>query len=96
MTPTLVFDIETIPDTDGLRLLYDLPQDTSAEDVANNADSDAASDTAHGPSPATAPTRPKLTAGWSAAGGKLALVRGEKYKNKTFRATSFPQQPPTV
>ena len=35
MTPTLVFDIETIPDTDGLRLLYDLPADISADDVAN-------------------------------------------------------------
>jgi 3'-5' exonuclease len=35
MTPTLVFDIETIPDTDGLRQLLDLPADTSAEDVAN-------------------------------------------------------------
>lgn len=35
MTPTLVFDIETIPDTDGLRVLYDLPQNTSSEDVAN-------------------------------------------------------------
>ncbi len=35
MTPTLVFDIETIPDTDGLRTLYELPQDTSAEDVAS-------------------------------------------------------------
>jgi predicted PolB exonuclease-like 3'-5' exonuclease len=35
MTPTLVFDIETIPDTDGLRILYDLPDNTSAEDVAN-------------------------------------------------------------
>lgn len=35
MTPTLVFDIETIPDTDGLRTLLDLPADTSAEDVAN-------------------------------------------------------------
>ena len=35
MTPTLVFDIETIPDTDGLRVLYDLPKDTSAEDVGN-------------------------------------------------------------
>ena len=35
MTPTLVFDIETIPDTDGLRKLLDLPADTSAEDVAN-------------------------------------------------------------
>ena len=35
MTPTLVFDIETIPDTDGLRVLLGLPADTSAEDVAN-------------------------------------------------------------
>jgi len=35
MIPTLVFDIETIPDTDGLRILYDLPTDISAEDVAN-------------------------------------------------------------
>ncbi|MSP98982.1 MAG: 3'-5' exonuclease [Methylotenera sp.] len=35
MTPTLVFDIETIPDTDGLRVLYDLPAEASAEDVVN-------------------------------------------------------------
>ena len=35
MIPTLVFDIETIPDTDGLRILYDLPADITAEDVAN-------------------------------------------------------------
>ena len=35
MTPTLVFDIETITDTDGLRILYDLPAHTSAEDVGN-------------------------------------------------------------
>ena len=35
MNPTLVFDIETIPDTDGLRTLLDLPQYTSAEDVGN-------------------------------------------------------------
>jgi hypothetical protein len=35
MTATLVFQIKTIPDTDGLRLLYDLPQNTSAEDIAN-------------------------------------------------------------
>lgn len=35
MNPTLVFDIETIPDTDGLRQLLDLPAETSAEDVAN-------------------------------------------------------------
>lgn len=33
--PTLVFDIETIPDTDGLRTLYQLPAETSAEDIAN-------------------------------------------------------------
>ena len=35
MTPTLVFDIETIPDTDGIKKLLDLPPETSAEDVAN-------------------------------------------------------------
>jgi len=35
MTPTLVFDIETIPDADGLRALYDLPSNISAEEVAN-------------------------------------------------------------
>ena len=35
MTPTLVFDIETIPDTDGLKALLGLPAETSAEDVAN-------------------------------------------------------------
>lgn len=35
MTPTLVFDIETVPDTDGLKILYGLPTQTSAEDVAN-------------------------------------------------------------
>lgn len=39
MTPTLVFDIETIPDTDGLRALLDAPDvDLSAasdEDIAN-------------------------------------------------------------
>ena len=35
MTPTLVFDIETIPDTDGLRTLLDLPVGISAEDIAN-------------------------------------------------------------
>ena len=34
MTPTLIFDIETIPDTDGLKKLYSLPAETSAEDVA--------------------------------------------------------------
>lgn len=34
MTPTLVFDIETVPDTDGLKKLLDLPAETSAEDVA--------------------------------------------------------------
>lgn len=35
MTPTLVFDIETIPDTTGLRALLNLPADVSDEDVAN-------------------------------------------------------------
>lgn len=35
MMPILVFDIETIPDTDGLKKLLDLPAATSAEDVAN-------------------------------------------------------------
>jgi predicted PolB exonuclease-like 3'-5' exonuclease len=35
MTPTLVFDIETIPDTDGIKKLLDLPPEISAEDVAN-------------------------------------------------------------
>lgn len=35
MQPTLVFDIETIPDTDGIRYLQGLPADTSAEDVAH-------------------------------------------------------------
>ena len=34
MIPTLVFDIETIPDTDGLKGLLGLPADTSADDVA--------------------------------------------------------------
>jgi predicted PolB exonuclease-like 3'-5' exonuclease len=32
--PTLVFDIETIPDTDGLKKLHGLPPDTLAADVA--------------------------------------------------------------
>lgn len=35
MRPTLVFDIETIPDAAGLRSLLDLPADTSDEDVVN-------------------------------------------------------------
>lgn len=35
MTTTLVFDIETIPDTTGLRALLELPVETSEEDVAN-------------------------------------------------------------
>jgi predicted PolB exonuclease-like 3'-5' exonuclease len=35
MIPTLVFDIETIPDTEGLKTLHDLPADTAVEDVAN-------------------------------------------------------------
>jgi predicted PolB exonuclease-like 3'-5' exonuclease len=34
MTPTLVFDIETVPDTDGLKTLHDLPPETPAADVA--------------------------------------------------------------
>jgi predicted PolB exonuclease-like 3'-5' exonuclease len=34
MIPTLVFDIETIPDTDGLKGLLGLPAETSADDVA--------------------------------------------------------------
>jgi len=37
MIPTLVFDIETIPDTDGLKKLHGLPEETSAADVANMA-----------------------------------------------------------
>ncbi len=35
MTPSLVFDIETIPDVDGLRRLYELPSTLSDADVAN-------------------------------------------------------------
>lgn len=35
MIPTLVFDIETIPDTQGLQKLLGLPPETSAEEVAN-------------------------------------------------------------
>ena len=35
MTPTLVFDIETIPDTTGLRALLDVPAEATDEDVAN-------------------------------------------------------------
>lgn len=35
MIPTLVFDIETIPDASGLRTLLDVPADTSDEDVVN-------------------------------------------------------------
>lgn len=35
MTPTLVFDIETIPDVDGIRTLLDLPQHLTDTDVAN-------------------------------------------------------------
>ena len=35
MTPTLVFDIETIPDTTGLRALLDVPSGASDEDIAN-------------------------------------------------------------
>src|SRR3546814_2435989 len=35
MIPTLIFDIETVPDTDGLKTLLDLPAEVAAEDVAN-------------------------------------------------------------
>ena len=35
MTPTLVFDIETIPDTAGLRTLLDVPAHATDEDIAN-------------------------------------------------------------
>jgi 3'-5' exonuclease len=35
MNPTLVFDIETIPDTEGIRNLLALPVSTSDEEVAN-------------------------------------------------------------
>jgi predicted PolB exonuclease-like 3'-5' exonuclease len=34
MIPTLVFDIETIPDTEGLKGLLGLPAETAADDVA--------------------------------------------------------------
>ena len=34
MTPTLVFDIETIPDTDGIAKLNNLPSGTPAADIA--------------------------------------------------------------
>ncbi len=37
MAPILVFDIETIPDTDGLTKLYDLSPDTPAAEVAERA-----------------------------------------------------------
>ena len=37
MLPILVFDIETIPDTDGLAKLYELPRDTPAAEVAERA-----------------------------------------------------------
>jgi predicted PolB exonuclease-like 3'-5' exonuclease len=37
MTPVLVFDIETIPDIDGLRALRDLPPDMPAAEVAERA-----------------------------------------------------------
>lgn len=33
--PTLIFDIETIPDTDGLRTLYNLPASVTSQEVAN-------------------------------------------------------------
>ena len=34
MTPILAFDIETIPDCEGIRRLHDLPADLSDRDVA--------------------------------------------------------------
>lgn len=37
MTPVLVFDIETVPDIEGLRLLRDLPPDMPAAEVADRA-----------------------------------------------------------
>ncbi|MGO9445128.1 MAG: 3'-5' exonuclease [Thiobacillaceae bacterium] len=37
MTPVLVFDIETIPDTDGYTRLHDLPPDMPAHEVAEMA-----------------------------------------------------------
>jgi len=37
MTPVLVFDIETVPDIEGLRLLRDLPPDMPAAEVAARA-----------------------------------------------------------
>ena len=37
MNPTLVFDIETIPDVDGLRKLYELDSAVSDKDVAEMA-----------------------------------------------------------
>lgn len=33
--PTLIFDIETIPDTEGLRALYNLPDTATPADIAN-------------------------------------------------------------
>lgn len=33
--PTLIFDIETIPDTEGLRTLYNLPDTVTSQEVAN-------------------------------------------------------------
>lgn len=35
MTPTLVFDIETIPDVEGIKKLLDLPPETADEDTVN-------------------------------------------------------------
>lgn len=37
MTPVLVFDIETVPDTEGLRKLHDLGPELSAADIADMA-----------------------------------------------------------
>ncbi|HTS55169.1 MAG TPA: 3'-5' exonuclease, partial [Burkholderiales bacterium] len=37
MTPVLAFDIETVPDTGGLRLIHGLPSEMSDADVAEAA-----------------------------------------------------------
>ena len=37
MTPVLVFDIETVPDIEGLRKLYELSPDLAPADVAEMA-----------------------------------------------------------
>ena len=37
MTPVLVFDIETVPDIEGLRKLYELSSDLALADIAEMA-----------------------------------------------------------